>query len=222
MNCLYQGVFKRDLTLAFHQKGELLQPVIFLLIVVCLFPLGVGPGPEILQRISPGVIWIAAILSGLLGMERIFKDDFLDGTLEQLTLSGLPLFAIALSKVATHWLVSFLPILFLSPLLAMFLNMNLAMYQALIITLLLGTPLLSLVGAIATALTVGLHRASLLVSLLLLPVFIPLLIFATSAVESAAMQLPYSPQLAIIAAMTCLALASAPFAISYALRVSQH
>ncbi|QCZ94358.1 heme exporter protein CcmB [Salinimonas iocasae] len=222
MSALYTGVFKRDLALAFRQKGELLQPVIFLLIVVCLFPIGVGPGPEILQRISPGVIWIAAILSGLLGMERLFKDDYHDGTLEQLILSGLPLSGIALSKVLTHWLVSFLPIICLSPVLAMFLNMSLPMYKALIITLLLGTPLLSLIGAIATALTVGLQRGSLLVSLLLLPVFIPLLIFATSAVESAAMQLSYAPQVAIISAMTCLALASAPFAISYALKVSQH
>lgn len=222
MSYLYQGVFKRDMALAFRQKAELAQPLMFLLMVVTLFPLGVSPSPATLQLIGPGVIWIAAILSSLMGMERLFREDFQNGSLEQMTLSGQPLFLIAGVKVLVHWLVSIVPLLLLSPLLALFLNLSLPMYIALLATLVLGTPLLSLIGAIAVGLTVGLERGSLLLSLLLLPVFIPLLIFATSAVEAASMQLPYLPQLAIIGAMLLLAIALAPFAIAYALRVSQH
>ncbi|RDV24360.1 heme exporter protein CcmB [Alteromonas aestuariivivens] len=222
MNALLNGVFKRDLALAYRQKSELVQPLMFLLMVVTLFPLGIGPGPETLQRIGPGVIWIAAILSSLLGMERLFREDFLDGSLEQMMLSGIPLFLAVGVKVLCHWLVSFVPLLLMSPLLAMFLNLTFDMYVALVATLLLGTPLLSLVGAIAVGLTVGLQRGGLLLALLLIPVFIPLLIFATSAVDSAALQLPYRAQLAIIGAMLMLALATAPFAIGYSLKVSQN
>jgi heme exporter protein B len=219
---LYQGVFKRDVHIAFKQKAELLQPLMFLLMVVTMFPLGVSPSPDTLQRIGPGVLWIAAILSSLMAMERMFRDDFQDGTMEQYVLSGMSLAGISVVKVCVHWLVSFIPMLVLSPLLAMFLNLTFDMYVALLATLLLGTPLLSLIGAIAVGLTVGLQKGGVLLALLLIPVFIPLLIFATSAVDSAALQLPYYPQLAIIAAMLLLALAIAPFAIAYSLRVSQN
>lgn len=219
---LYAGIFKRDLHIAFKQRAELVQPLMFLLMVVTLFPLGVSPAPETLQRIGPGVIWIAAILSSLLAMERLFRDDFQDGALEQYMLSGMALPAVSAVKVAVHWLVSFVPLLILSPLLAMFLNLTYDMYIALMLTLLLGSPLLSLVGAIAVGLTVGLQKGGVLLALLLIPVFIPLLIFATSAVDSAALQLPYQSQLAIIAAMLLLAAALAPFAIAYSLKVSQN
>ena len=222
MNPLLLGIFKRDMQIAFQQKAELVQPLMFLLMVVTLFPLGVSPSLETLQRIGPGVIWIAAILSSLLGMERLFRDDFIDGSLEQYTLSGMSLPAVATVKVLAHWLVSFVPLLILSPLLAMFLNLSTDMFIALMLTLLIGTPLLSLIGAIAVGLTVGLARGGLLLALLLIPVFIPLLIFATSAVDSAALQLPYHPQLAIIGAMLLLAAAAAPFAIAYSLKVSQN
>ena len=219
---LYQGIFKRDMHIAFNQKAELVQPLMFLLMVVTLFPLGVSPSPDTLQRIGPGVIWIAAILSSLMAMERLFRDDFQDGSLEQYMLSGLALPAVSAVKVAAHWLVSFVPLLLLSPLLAMFLNLTVDMYIALVLTLLLGTPLLSLIGAIAVGLTVGLQKGGVLLALLLIPVFIPLLIFATSAVDSAALQLPYHAQLAIIAAMLLLAAALAPLAIAYSLKVSQN
>lgn len=222
MSALYTGIFKRDMAIAFRQRAELAQPLMFLLMVVTLFPLGVGPGPETLQRIGPGVIWIAAILSSLMGMERLFRDDFNDGSLEQMMLSGAPITLVVSVKVLCHWLVSFVPLLLLSPLLAMFLNLTMTMYAALVLTLILGTPLLSLVGAIAVGLTVGLQRGGLLLALLLIPVFIPLLIFATSAVDSAALQLPYTAQLAIIGAMLLLAMACAPFAIAYSLKVSQN
>ena len=212
MSGMYEGVFKRDLALAFRQKAELVQPLMFLLMVVTLFPLGIGPGPDTLQRIGPGVIWIAAILSSLLGMERLFRDDFADGSLEQLQLSGQPYYAVAALKVLCHWLVTFIPLLLLSPLLALFLNLTVDMYIA----------LLSLVGAIGTGLTVGLQRGGVLLALLLIPVFIPLLIFATSAVDAAALQLPYRAQIAIIGAMLLLAMALAPAAIAYSLKVSQN
>jgi len=149
------SVMKRDLVLAFRQKAELLQPLLFFVMVITLFPLGIGPGPDTLQKIGPGVIWVAAILSSLLGMDKLFRDDFNDGSLEQLQLSNISLSWGMFVKVLVHWCVSFLPLLFISPLLALFLNLTTPMYWSLVFTLVLGTPLLSLVGAIAVALTVG-------------------------------------------------------------------
>lgn len=213
---------KRDIALAYRQRAELMQPLMFFVMVITLFPLAIGPSPEILQRVSGAVIWVAAILSLLLGMERMFRDDFNDGTLEQYMLMSTPLYLIVLVKVLTHWLITIFPLLLLSPLLALFLNMSVAMYKALLATLLLGTPVISLIGAIGVALTVGLQRSGVLVALLLIPLFIPLLIFATSAIDSASLQLPYAFQLGIMLALGLFALAAAPAAISYSLKVSQH
>ncbi|GAB3027980.1 heme exporter protein CcmB [Bowmanella dokdonensis] len=222
MTAKLTGLLRRDLALAYRQKAELMQPLIFFLIVISLFPLGVGPGPQTLQKIGPGVIWVAVLLSSLLGMERLFRDDFNDGWLEQMMLSGLPLSLVVLIKVAAHWLTCILPLLLVSPLLALFLNLTPPMYQALLLSLLLGTPLLSLVGATGVALTLGLQRGGVLLSLLLLPLLVPLLIFATSAVDAAALQLSYNGQLAIIGALFLLALALTPLATAHALRVSQN
>lgn len=222
MSIALKAIFARDLALAYRQRSELMQPMMFFILVISLFPLGIGPNPATLQKVGPGVIWVAAILSSLLGMERLFKDDYNDGSLEQIMLSATPLPFVVLVKVFTHWLTSIVPLLLLSPLLALFLNLTEPMYWALLSTLLLGTPLLSLVGAIAVGLTLGLNRGDVLLALLLLPVFIPLLIFATAAVEAASLQLPYTAQLAIIGAMFLISLALAPFAIAYALRVSQN
>ncbi|WP_158966920.1 heme exporter protein CcmB [Paraglaciecola sp. L3A3] len=216
-----KALFKRDISLAYRQRAELMQPLLFFILVITLFPIAVGPESKTLQVIGPGVIWVAAILSSLLGLERLFRDDYQDGSLEQLILSGSFLPAVALVKVTVHWLTSILPLIILSPLLALFLHLTEPMYWALVATLLIGTPILSLIGAIAVGLTVGLNRGGVLLALLLLPVFIPLLIFATSAVESASMQLQYSGQLAIMGAMFLFSLALAPFAIAYALKVSQ-
>jgi len=199
-----------------------MQPFMFFMIVITMFPLAIGPSPDILQRVSGGVVWVAAILSLLLGMERMFRDDFNDGTLEQYTLSTTPLYMIVLTKVLTHWFIHIVPLLLLSPVLALFLNMNMPMYIALVATLVLGTPVISLIGAIGVALTVGLQRSGVLVALLLIPLFIPLLIFATSAIDSASLQLPYGFQLGIMAALLLFTLAAAPAAISYSLRVSQN
>jgi heme exporter protein B len=215
------AVCKRDLSLAYRQRAELMQPLMFFLMVVTLFPLAIGPAPQTLQLVSGAIIWVAAILSLLMGMERLFRDDFNDGSLEQITLSSTPLYMVVLVKVLTHWLVHILPLLILSPLLALFLNMTPAMYYSLVLTLVIGTPTISLIGAIGVALTLGLPRSGVLVPLLLIPLFIPLLIFATSAVDSASMNVPYSFQLGIMSAMFLLALATAPMVIAYSLKVSQ-
>lgn len=222
MSSVIWAVMRRDLSLAMRQRAELLQPLVFFVLVISLFPLGIGPGPDMLQKIGPGVIWIAALLSSLLGMERLFRDDFLDGSLEQTLLCGEPMWAVALTKVFTHWLTASVPVLVMSPLLAFWFNLTQDMYWALLATLAVGTPLLSLVGAIAVGLTVGLQRGGVLLSLLLLPMFIPLLIFATSAVDAASMQLPYNAQIAIIGAMLLFSVALAPMAIAFALKVSHN
>ncbi len=216
------SIFQREVLIAYKQASEIIQPLVFFIIVVSLFPLAIGPGPEILQRVSGGVIWVAAILSLLLGIERLFRDDFNDGCMEQYMMCGTSLSIIVVAKVAAHWILNILPLLLLSPLLALFLNMTMDMYLVLILTLLVGTPTISLIGAIGVALTVSLQRSGVLLPLLLLPFFIPLLIFATSAIESASLQLPYGFQIGIMLAMFLLVLALAPFAISYSLRVSQH
>ncbi|MDN4503115.1 heme exporter protein CcmB [Alteromonadaceae bacterium BrNp21-10] len=215
------AIFKRDMLLAFRQRSELLQPILFFVLVIALFPLGVGPGPELLQKMGAGVIWIATLLSALLGLERLFRDDFADGSLEQQMLSDCPLSLYALIKMFSHWLVSIVPVLVVSPLLAVFLNLTVDMYWALVLTLLIGSPLLSLIGGIGVALTVGLRKGGVLLSLLLLPLFVPLLIFATAAVDAAALQLPNTGQLALLAALLLLALGLAPLATAYALKVSQ-
>lgn len=216
------AVAQRDFALAYRQRAELMQPLMFFLMVITLFPLAIGPAPQTLQLVSGAVIWVAAILSLLMGLERLFRDDFLDGSLEQLILSPTPLYLIVLVKVITHWIVNIVPLLIISPLLALFLNMTPSMYYTLMVTLLLGTPIISLVGAIGVALTVGLQRSGVLVALLLIPLFIPLLIFATSAIDSAAMNLPISFQLGIMSSLLLLALAVSPMVIAYSLKVSQH
>lgn len=222
MRAMLKAVFAREFSLAYQQRSELAQPLVFFILVITLFPLAVGPGPQTLQKLAPGIVWIAALLSSLLGLERLFRDDFEDGWLEQQMLSPVPLSVLVLVKVSTHWLLTIMPLLLISPLLALLLNLTSGMYWALLLTLLIGTPLLSLVGAGGVALTLGLKRGGVLLSLLLLPLFVPLLIFATSAVDAASMQLDYTGQLAIMGALLLLALALMPFATAYGLRVSQN
>ncbi|XOV79238.1 MAG: heme exporter protein CcmB [Aestuariibacter sp.] len=218
----FSTLFVQELKTAIKNNLEMLQPLLFCLLVATLFPLGISPGPEILQKIGPGAIWVAAILASLLGMEKMFKADFDSGWLEQIILSDTSLSGYALVKSLVHWLLVIMPILLVSPLLALFFNLTIEMYWALIGTLLIGTPILTLVGAIAVAITLSLERGGVLISLLLLPIFVPLLIFATAAVNNAALQLNYLPHLGIIGAMLLFALALAPPAISYSLKVSHH
>jgi len=216
----FWAVLQRDLILAFRHRGELLNPPLFFLMIVSLYPLGVSPEPEILRTIAPGVVWIAALLAALFSLENLFKSDFLDGTLEQLALSPHPLPLLTAAKVLAHWLVSGLPMILLAPLLAMLLTMSQAATVALVATLALGTPLLSLIGAVGTALTVGLKRGGVLLTLLVLPLYIPVLIFATNAVTAAAAGMPISGQLYFLGSLLALALSLAPIAIAAAIRIS--
>lgn len=216
----FAGLVKRDLLLAFRHRGELMNPLLFFMIIVTLFPLGVSPEASLLRVMAPGVIWIAALLAGLFSLEGIFRSDFDDGSLEQMALSPHPLSVLVLAKVLAHWLVSGLPMLFMAPLLALFLALPAPGIVALELTLLVGTPLLSLTGSIGVALTVGLKRGGVLLSLLVLPLYIPIVIFATNAVSAAVAGLPIDGQIYFLAALLALAFTLAPFATAAALRIS--
>jgi len=214
------ALLRRDFLLAYRRRAELLQPLVFLLVVVTLFPLGVGPSPTQLAYIAPGVIWIAALLATVLSLDSLFRSDFEDGTLEQMVLSGQSLALIALARTVAHWLVAGLPIVLLSPLLAMWMNLPDEGLLILIESLAIGTPVLSLIGAIGGALTVSLKRGGQLLSLLVFPLYVPLLILATSAVSSAVVDLPYTGQLGLMVAGLIASLTLAPFATAAALKLS--
>jgi len=216
----FSALLRRDFLLAYRRRAELLQPLVFLLVVTTLFPLGVGPSPQLLSNIAPGVIWIAALLATVLSLDSLFRSDFEDGTLEQMVLSGQPLALIALARIVAHWLVAGLPIVLLAPLLAMWMNLQSEGLPILMISLVIGTPVLSLIGAIGGALTVSLKRGGQLLSLLVFPLYVPLLILATSAVSSAVAGLPYNGQLGLMLAGMIAALTLAPFATAAALKLS--
>lgn len=213
-------IIQRELTIAFRRPAEILNPLWFFLIVITLFPLLMGPNPELLGKIASGIAWVAALLSALLSFERLFRDDYLDGSLEQLMLLPLGLPQVALAKVIAHWLLTGLPLILLSPIAAILLSLDTHVWWALVLTLLLGTPILSCLGAIGVALTVGLRKGGTLLSLLILPLFLPVLIFAAAVLEAATLNMGYSGQLAIIGAILAITLTFSPFAIAGALRIS--
>lgn len=214
------ALVRRDLLLAFRRRSEVLQPWIFLLVVVSLFPLGVGPSAQTLALIAPGVIWIAALLATVLSLETLFRQDFEDGSLEQWLVAGHPPSLVAVAKIAAHWLVAGLPLVLLSPLLAMWMNLPGRATTVLIASLALGTPVLSLIGAIGAALTVSIRRGGQMLSLLVFPLYVPLLIIATSAVTAAVDGLPYNGQLGLLGAGLMAALVLAPPAVAAALKLS--
>ncbi len=216
----FSTLIKRDLTLSLRRSSEWLNPLVFFVIVVTLFPLGVGPDGQLLSEIAPGVIWVAALLATLLALDGLFRDDYSDGSLEQLLLSPHPLPLLVLAKTTAHWLVSGLPLVILSPLLALLMQLPLQALPALLLSLVLGTLSLSLIGSIGAALTVGLKRGSVLLALLVLPLFIPVLIFGSGCVAAAASGFETSAQLSLLAGLFFLALALAPWAASAALRIS--
>lgn len=217
---MFISILHRELKIAFRKGAEIVNPLWFFLIVVTLFPLSIGPEPQLLSRIAPGVVWVAALLSSLLSLERLLRDDFLDGSLEQLMLLPIPLPITILAKVCAHWLLTGLPLLILSPLVALLLSFDFSIWCAVALTLLLGTPTLSFIGAIGVSLTVGLRKGGVLLSLLVLPLYIPVLIFATSAIDAASMLLPIGGYLAILGAILAGTATLAPFAAAAALRVS--
>ena len=214
------ALIRRDLVLALRRRSEIANPLLFFILVITLFPLGIGARPQILQTIAPGIIWVAALLAAMLSLDSLFRSDFDDGSLEQILLSPHPTSVLILGKIIAHWLVTGLPLLLIAPLLAVFLGMPTQSLGILLLTLLLGTPVLSLIGAIGVALTVGLRRGGMILSLLVLPLYVPVLIFASNAVAMANAGLPVSAQINILIALLLMALVLAPWPTAAALKMS--
>ena len=213
-------IIRRELLIAFRRRADVFNPLWFFIIVITLFPLGVGPDPKMLAKMAPGIIWVAALLASLMSLERLFRDDYLDGSLEQMLMMPTPLPVLAFAKMIAHWLLTGLPLILISPLAAVLLSLDWVTWKAVVLTLLLGTPTLSFIGAIGVALTVGLRKGGVLLSLLILPLFIPVLIFATGGIEGAALGLNYDGQLAILGAFLLGSITLAPFAVAASLRIS--
>lgn len=220
LTAAFFAIIRRDLLLAFRHRADMANPLFFFVLIVTLFPLAVGAQPNLLQSMAPGVIWVSALLAALLSLDSLFRSDFEDGSLEQMLLSPHALSVLVLGKIIAHWLVTGLPLLLVAPLLALFLGLPEQAMGTLWLTLILATPLLSLIGAIGVALTVGLRRGGMILSLLVLPLYIPVLIFASNAVDRAASGLPVGAQLNILLAMLLAALVLVPLPTSAALKMS--
>ena len=215
-----RGLLLRDLRLALRRRSDTLSALFFFVLVASLFPLGVGPEPGLLRSMAPGVVWVAALLAAMLSLGRMFADDYQDGTLEQMLLAACPLPLLVLAKIAAHWLCSGLLLALVSPLLAVQFDLGWPATGVLILALLLGTPLLSLIGAVGAALTVGVRGAAVLVPLLVLPLCIPVLIFGAAAVEASRGGLGVSGHFSLLGAFLLLALVGAPWATAAALRIA--
>jgi len=216
----FRALLGRDLLLAFRRRSDFLTTLFFFVIVVSLFPLGIGPEAETMRLIAPVVFWVAALLASTLALESLFGGDYQDGTLEYFLLSPQPLALLVLAKICAHWLITGLPLVLLSPLLGLQYDLPGETIAVLMLTLLLGTPALSLIGAIGAALTLGLRGGGVLISLLVLPLYIPVLIFGAGAVEATVSGLGGEGHLSLLAAVLIAALVLAPLAASAALRIS--
>ena len=214
------AVVQRDLLLALRRKSEVMTALFFFVIVVSLFPLGIGPEMNLLRIIAPGVLWVAALLAAMLSLNRLFATDYADGTLEQMVLSPAPLGLLVIGKIVAHWLVTGLPLVFIAPLLGLQYDLSGRALVVLMLSLLIGTPLLSLVGAIGAALTLGVRGGGVLLSLLTLPLYIPALIFGAGAVEADISGLGATGHLSLLAALLALAGFFAPWATTAALRIA--
>ncbi len=213
-------VIKRDLLLAMRRRSDVLTTLFFFIIVVSLFPLGVGPEINMLRTMAPGVVWVAALLASMLSLGRMFSSDYLDGTLEQMLLSPQSLAMLVLGKALAHWLVTGVPLVLMSPVLGIQYDLSADALLVLTASLLLGTPVLSLIGAIGAALTLGLRGGGVLVSLLVLPLYIPVLIFGAGAVEASAAGLGAGAHLSLLGAFLLASLVLAPWATAVSLRIS--
>lgn len=220
MSNVFTLLFVREARLLFRRPAELANPLVFFAVVIALFPLAVGPESQQLRNLSPGLLWVAALLAVLLSLDGLFRSDFEDGSLEQWVVSPHPLSLLVLAKVSAHWLFSGLSLVLLSPLLALMLGLPGECVPVLLLSLLLGTPVLSLLGAVGAALTVGLKRGGLLLALLILPLYIPVLILGTGALQATLQGLPAAGQLLWMASLTALAVTLAPFAIAAGLKIS--
>jgi heme exporter protein B len=213
-------VIRRDLVLAMRRRADVLTTLIFFVMVVSLFPLGVGPEMDMLRKMAAGVLWVAALLSSMLSLGRLFSADYLDGTLEQIMLAPQSWSVLVLGKMAAHWMVSGLPLVLMAPVLGLQFDMSVQALGVLMLGLLLGTPILSMVGAIGAALTLGLRGGGVLLSLLVLPLCIPVLIFGTGAVEAITSGLSIASHLSLLGALLILALVFTPWVTAQALRIS--
>lgn len=217
---VFLWVVKRDLMLAMRRRSDVFTALFFFVIVVSLFPLGIGPELDTLRLIAPGVVWVAALLASMLALERLFAADFADGTLEQMLLTPQPVSLLVLGKVVAHWLVTGLPLVIMAPVLGLQYDLPAQGLGVLMLSLLIGTPTLSLIGAIGAALTLGLRGGGILVALLVLPLYVPVLIFGAGAVEASLSGLGAQGHLSLLGAMLVMALLLSPLGTAAALRVS--
>jgi heme exporter protein B len=214
-------IIRRDLTIALRRRSDIFTTLVFFAIVVSLFPLGIGPEIDTLRLIAPGIVWVGALLASMLALELIFSADHRDGTLEQMLLTPQPVALLVVGKVVAHWLVTGVPLVLIAPLLGLQYDLSWPGLQTLLISLLLGTPTLSLIGAIGAALTLGLRSGGVLLALLVLPLYIPVLIFGAGAVEATVSGLGGQAHLSLLAAMLLGSLVLAPLATAAALRVAE-
>ncbi|MBX2867128.1 MAG: heme exporter protein CcmB [Acidiferrobacterales bacterium] len=214
------AIVRRDLLISLRTRGDILLPVLFFIVVVSLFPMSVTPVPELLQETGPGIIWVAALLATLLALDGIFRPDYDDGALEQLSLTPHPLSMMVLAKAIAHWLTTGLPLLLVSPLLGVLMQLPYSAIQILFWSLLLGTPALSLIGSVGVGLTVGIRKSGTLLSLLILPLYVPVLIFGTGAVHASIIGLPVTPHLMLLGAFSVFSLAVCPLASAIAIKIS--
>jgi heme exporter protein B len=214
------AVLRREISLALRQKGEVLTPLVFFVVIASLFPLGVGPESALLLRMAPGVLWVSALLAAMLSLQRLFAMDYADGSLEQMALSPTPLGLLVVAKALSHFLLSGLPLVLMAPVLGLQFGLDGRALGILMLSLLLGTPTLSLIGSIGAALTLGVRGAGVLLSLLILPLYIPVLIFGAGAVEADAAGLGAGGHLSLLAALLVMSAFFAPLATTAALRIS--
>jgi heme exporter protein B len=217
---MFRWIVWRDLTLAWRRRADVLSTLFFFIIVVSLFPLGVGPETQLLRSIAPGVVWVAALLASMLSLGRLFANDYQDGTLDQLLLTPQPLYLVVLAKVLAQWIVSEVPLVLIAPLIGLQFDLPRETLVVLFVSLLIGTPVLSLIGSIGASLTLGLRGGGVLIALLILPLYIPVLIFGAGAVDASILGTDPQANIYLLAAMLVLSLVFAPWATSAALRIS--
>ena len=218
----FMAIVRRDLLVAVRHPGDIANPLVFFLIVVTLIPLGLSPDPAILAGIAPGILWVMALLASLLSLEGLFESDFREGVLEQMLISPQPIYILVLGKLLVHWLITGLPLALTAPLLGVMLSLPAAGYFPLVCGLLMGTALFSLIGGIGAALTVALRKGGLLLSLIVMPLYVPVLIFGAASVQRAVDGFSVTGSLALLGAMLALAILLTPLAIVGALRISLH
>lgn len=217
---MFRWIVTRDLTLAWRRRADVLSTLFFFVIVVSLFPLGIGPETTLLRSIAPGVVWVAALLASMLSLGRVFANDYQDGTLEQMLLTPQPLYLVVMGKIVAQWLVSEVPLILIAPLIGVQFDLAPSTLFVLFISLLIGTPVLSLIGSIGAALTLGLRGGGVLIALLILPLYIPVLIFGAGAVDASIVGLSPQANIYLLGAVLVLSLVFAPWATSAALRIS--